>query len=124
MGGRKTAKPRPATKRKPTKRPSSRRRATPNRVADLLVHPKFHELAANIRSGKVKLDETERSQRTKWSDSLIPGELMPFIEAPSIATLCSVLRAHPALYWHPLVGHQVQYLRWVMLEPRAWSEPM
>ncbi len=122
------AKAKPTGKRQPTKQAPSPKRATAKRGNDPLVYPRFAELAAELKAGRLPVEGTARDHPWNWSglrdphDAKVPPELVPFIESPSIATLKDVLTAHPRLYWHPLVIHQVAYLVMLTGDPSTWGK--
>ncbi len=47
--------------------------------------------------------------------------LRPFIESPSLAKLCEILRSHPQLYAHPLVQSEIRYLCRLRSDEKEWE---
>ncbi len=51
----------------------------------------------------------------------VPDGLLPFIESPSLEKLAKVLKAHPRLYWHPLVAAQMRHLLRLRPDADKWD---
>ncbi|MBI3769669.1 MAG: hypothetical protein HY271_14425 [Deltaproteobacteria bacterium] len=43
--------------------------------------------------------------------TLVPEELLPFIQTPAIERLRAILAHRPELYWHPIVRAEIEHLR-------------
>jgi hypothetical protein len=51
----------------------------------------------------------------------LPPELLPFVQSLKLSTLAEILKAHPSLYWHPLVFIQITYLGRLRHDEAEWQ---
>jgi hypothetical protein len=51
----------------------------------------------------------------------LPPELLPFVQSLKLSMLTDILKAHPWLYWHPLVFRQITYLRRLHHDEAEWQ---
>lgn len=77
-------------------------------TSDPLIAPRISKLSAQLKAGKLTPEERAKPYPVKLST--IPDALLPFIESPRLEKLAEVLKAHPRLYWHPLVARQILHL--------------
>jgi len=76
--------------------------------SDPLIAPRVATLAALLRAGKLTPEEQVRWYCGAWPR--VPKGLLPFIESPRPEKFAEVLKAHPRLYWHPVVARQMLHL--------------
>lgn len=87
-------------------------------TADPLIAPRISTLSAQLKAGKLTPEDQARSYAGIWP--LVPKGLRPFIESPSLEKLAEVLKAHPRLYWHPLVARQMFHLFRLTWDQEEW----
>jgi hypothetical protein len=92
----------------------------PEPSPDPLIAPWISQLAAHLKSGKITPEGLSRPWTDKWT--WLPPALLPFVESPSVSTLAAVLKAHPLLYWHPLVFRQIRYLLRLRRDKAKWEQ--
>jgi hypothetical protein len=91
----------------------------PEPSPDPLIAPSISQLTAHLKSGKITPEGLSGPWMDKWSG--FPPALLPFVESPSVSTLADVLKAHPLLYWHPLVFRQLRYLLRLRRDEAEWD---
>ena len=81
----------------------------PEPRADAFISPWISQVAALFTSGRLTPEEMAKPYMAQWPR--LPPELLPFVQSLNLSTLAQVLKAHPMLYWHPLVSRQIAYLQ-------------
>lgn len=82
--------------------------STANAGSDPLVAAPVARLAALLKAGNLTPKDRERAYSGVWPR--VPKGLLPFIESPRLERLAEALKAHPRVYWHPLVARQMFHL--------------
>ncbi len=107
----------PATKRS---KAESKPEPPAESTADPFIEPFLLKISALLRSEKLTSEEMAKPLKWTWSSS-VPKELVPFLEWPSLDNLVPLVKAHPWLYWHPLVYRQISYLRRLRYDEDEWQ---
>lgn len=81
----------------------------PESSPDPLIAPSILKIAEPLKAGTLTAEEMAKPHPTQWPR--VPPELLPFIMSFNLVKLAEALKAHPQLYWHPLVLRQVSHLR-------------
>lgn len=94
--------------KKPKGDQGSSKKSKQDTPPDPLIEPQVAELTAFLRREKLTPNDRAKLCPPKWPR--VPDELLPYVESASLSTLAEVLKAHPRLFWHPLVEGQVWHL--------------
>jgi hypothetical protein len=88
-------------------------------ISDPLIAPRIAALSAQLRAGKLPPEDRAKPYSGIWPR--VPDGLLPFIKSPSLEKLAEVLKAHPGLYWHPLIVRQVWQLVRLSWDQTEWD---
>jgi hypothetical protein len=88
-------------------------------AANPIIAPNISTLSAQLKAGKLSPEDRAKPYSGIWPR--VPDGLLPFIESPSLEKLAEVLKAHPRLYWHPLVARQMIHLLRLSRDPEEWD---
>ena len=91
----------------------------PEPRADAFIAPWISQVAALFTSGRLTPEEMAKPYMAQWPR--LPPELLPFVQSLNLSTLAQVLKAHPMLYWHPLVSRQIAYLQRLRHDEAEWQ---